>query len=33
MDEVNDIITVKFQEQFDYFNEKYDRDIDNLYRV
>jgi len=32
LDDISEFISLKFQEQFDFFNEKYDRDIDNLYR-
>lgn len=33
LEDINQLITLKNQEQLEYFKDKYDRDIENLYRV
>jgi hypothetical protein len=33
MAEFQDIVTTRFQQQFEFFREKYDRDLENLFRV
>lgn len=33
LEDIDQLVTLKNQEQLEYFKDKYDRDIENLYRV
>lgn len=33
LEDINSLITMKNQQHFEFFRDKYDKDIENLYRV